>query len=115
MDIIARHEVKAVYWNRCYEPWRIHRDVDIKNHLKKADIKVQSFNGSLLWEPWTIKKIDNSPYKVFTPFYRKGCLRAAPPHEPLPAPTSLKCHNDCETSITINQLELLPRKGWEKI
>ncbi|MBT5412172.1 MAG: deoxyribodipyrimidine photo-lyase, partial [Cellvibrionales bacterium] len=26
MDIIKRHNVNAVYWNRCYEPWRIQRD-----------------------------------------------------------------------------------------
>ena len=26
---------KTVYWNRCYEPWRIDRDAKIKEHLKK--------------------------------------------------------------------------------
>ena len=25
---------KAVYWNRCYEPWRLKRDTQIKNDLK---------------------------------------------------------------------------------
>ena len=23
-DILKRFDVSAVYWNRCYEPWRIH-------------------------------------------------------------------------------------------
>ena len=52
---------QAVYWNRCYEPWRIARDGEIKAALKSADIEVQSFNGSLLWEPWQVLKKDQSP------------------------------------------------------
>ena len=42
---------QGVYWNRCYEPWRIARDGEIKTALKAADIEVQSFNGSLLCRP----------------------------------------------------------------
>ena len=26
LDIIDRNNITAVYWNRCYEPWRIKRD-----------------------------------------------------------------------------------------
>ena len=51
LDIISRYDVKAVYWNRCYEPWRVKRDTKIKGLLKRRGIKVESFNGSLLWEP----------------------------------------------------------------
>ena len=66
-DIVTRFDINAIYWNRCYEPWRIDRDAKIKEHLKKR-INVESFNGSLLWEPWTIIKDDGNHYKVFTPF-----------------------------------------------
>ena len=51
MDVIKRHQVKAVYWNRCYEPWRMARDQQIKTVLESAGVHVESFNGSLLWEP----------------------------------------------------------------
>ncbi len=34
-EIIAQHNVKAVYWNRCYEPWRIKRDTRIKKSAKR--------------------------------------------------------------------------------
>ena len=67
--------VKAVFWNRCYEPWRMKRDKKIKQQLQGKGIFTSSFNGSLLWEPWEINKADGTPYKVFTPFYQKGCLR----------------------------------------
>ena len=114
MDIILRHHAKAVYWNRCYEPWRMQRDTKIKNHLTKNGIMVESYNGSLLWEPWTIKKEDDTPYKVFTPFYRKGCLKANPPRKPIYAPNKVKWYHDNDKSITIEKLELLPQKKWNK-
>ena len=73
-DIIKETGANAVYWNRCYEPWRMQRDKDIKAHLKDSDIDANSYNGSLLYEPWQTLKDDNTPYRVFTPFYKKGCL-----------------------------------------
>lgn len=41
----------TVYWNRCYEPWRIARDSSVKTNLRQSGVEVRSFNGSLLWEP----------------------------------------------------------------
>lgn len=112
-DIVKRHRVKAVYWNRCYEPWRIQRDSHIKETLKQQGIDVESFNGSLLWEPWEIKKDDGTPYRVFTPFYRKGCMNAAPPREPLPKPATLNVLAD-ERAHGLESLHLLPRIRWDK-
>ena len=66
--LLKDYEVAAVCWNRCYEPWRIKRDVKIKQYLQAASIEVLSSNGSLLWEPWQIHKADGTHYKVFTPF-----------------------------------------------
>ncbi|WBA80040.1 deoxyribodipyrimidine photo-lyase [Endozoicomonas sp. GU-1] len=85
-EVAAEYKVDAVYWNRCYEPWRIQRDQQIKKALRNDGLEVKSFNGSLLWEPWTVLKKDRTPYRVFTPYYRKGCLVAEPPREPLPVP-----------------------------
>jgi len=113
-DIIARLNIDAVYWNRCYEPWRIRRDKSIKESLKAKGIEVESCNGSLLWEPWKIQKNDGNPYKVFTPFYRKGCLQAEAPRQPLPAPENTQYHHDKEKSLNIDQLKLLPTIPWDK-
>ena len=84
-------DVRGVYWNRCYEPWRIERDARIKERLGAAGVEARSFNGSLLWEPWTVCKGDGAPYWVFTPYYRRGCLGREPPRAPLPAPGGLEC------------------------
>ena len=110
-DISNRYEVEAIYWNRCYEPWRIKRDSEIKANLKKREIEVDTFNSSLLWEPWSIKKDDGTPYKVFTPFYRKGCLNAEKPSSPISKPKDVSFLFD-QHQIGIDKLNLLPSKGW---
>lgn len=111
-DIIKQSGTTDIYWNRCYEPWRIARDKRIKENLS---INCHSENGSLLWEPWTIKKSDGTPYRVFTPFYRKGCLAAEAPRTPLPTPANLNL-SDVTPSLatTIDGLKLLPKSPrWD--
>ena len=78
-SLVTQIEAAGIYWNRCYEPWRITRDTALKKRLGDLGVTVESHNGSLLWEPWDIVKQDGTPYRVFTPFYRRGCLSAPPP------------------------------------
>lgn len=111
-NIIANNEVSAIHWNRCYEPWRVTRDKAIKEKLNQQGIEVQSFNGSLLWEPWEISKKDGTPYKVFTPFYRKGCLSAEPPRTPLPPPENTQFFKI--TGNPVAALGLLPDIDWNE-
>lgn len=59
-----------LFWNRRYEPFIIERDKKIKDKFSKQ-ITVESFNGSLLVEPWHILNQQENPYKVFTPYYKK--------------------------------------------
>lgn len=107
--------LEGVYWNRCYEPWRRQRDTEIKAMLAQTDIDNRSFNASLLWEPWEVKKADGSPYRVFTPYYQKGCLALDPPGEPEAPPARLDCYTDeLEHSLRLEQLDLLPRPDWQK-
>ena len=113
-EIIAQHNITAVYWNRCYEPWRIKRDSQIKQQLKTMGIEAISTNGSLLWEPWTFKNNTGAPYTVFTPFYRKGCLQAEIPRHPLPTPENVDYVHAKQHSLSISQLKLLPKIRWDK-
>lgn len=112
-QLVKQHQVTEVNWNRCYEPWVIKRDKLIKNALEKIGVRVNTFGASLLWEPWEIKNKQGDFYKVFTPFYRKGCLQAPDPRQPLPKPkiTWFKHKKDAKK---IDQLNLLSGKSWEK-
>jgi len=113
IDIIDRNNITAVYWNRCYEPWRIKRDTEIKSALEAKEISVFTYNGSLLWEPWTIKKDDGTPYKVFTPFYRKGCLNSEEPRRPLPKVSTSNFIVDNAPSLNLEDLSLIPAFRWD--
>jgi deoxyribodipyrimidine photo-lyase len=107
--LIDEYDIDAVYWNRCYEPWRVQRDTQIRQDLIDAGITTHSYNASLLWEPWEIAKQDGTPYRVFTPFYQKGCLRAPPPRQPQPAPVDPRWYSDViEFAQPLDSLGLLP-------
>ena len=110
-DILSRFDVEAVCWNRCYEPWRINCDRSIEEHLIAKRVAVHTFNGSLLWEPWDVQKGDGTPYRVFTPFYRKGCLKAETPRIPLSKPEGANYLLD-QDETGIDALGLLPTIDW---
>ncbi len=102
----------AVFWNRRYEPWAIRRDTELKRQLLDASIKVRTFNGSLLFDPPGINKADGTPYRVFTPFYRKGCLEnGTPPRRPLESPDDLDLHS-ADDGLSLDELELMPKINW---
>jgi deoxyribodipyrimidine photo-lyase len=113
IDLIKDKNIKGVFWNRCYDPHSIERDSNIKRILLDNKIKVRTFNGSLIIEPWEIMKDDNTPYKVFTPFYKKAYLNSE----------DIKISKYDTSHITyvsnnkycdINILKLLSDLEWEK-
>lgn len=110
--LIAKHNITDIYWNRCYEPWRIQRDKEIIATL--PFISCHSENSSLLWEPWLIKKDDGTPYKVFTPYFRNGCLQKEAPRKPLPAPAHINYIANTNNNQTVADLNLLPKLDWGK-
>jgi len=114
IQLAEEYNVDAVFWNRQYDLWQIQRDTKLKEKLKTNNVIAKSFNGSLLWEPMDVLKKDGTPYKVFTPYYRKGCLHRTSPRLPLPKP-SIKAYisqtQDMQSSI--NQLSLLPTIKWD--
>lgn len=105
----------AVYWNRCYEPFAIERDTQLKKALPHAE----SFGASLLREPWELETGAGGPYKVFTPFWK--ALRAVGPmRAPLPAPRQLNGFVSDAPSDQLDAWGLLPRKpnwaaGFERV
>ena len=60
----------SIYWNKVYEPDYLLFDNKASNLLKSKNINFKIFKGNLLNESHEIKKSDNTPYKVFTPFWR---------------------------------------------
>ena len=112
-QLIADTGATSLHWNRCYEPWRISRDSQLKDTLQAQGLTVTSHKATLLWEPWEPLKADGTPYKVFTPFYRRGCLQAPAPARPLPVPSDLSLYQGDVGGTTLEALSLLPTTGWD--
>jgi deoxyribodipyrimidine photo-lyase len=114
-ELAEEYSANSVTWNRLYEPWHRTRDTHIKSELKAAGISVSSLNGSLLWEPMTVLKKDETPYKVFTPYYRKGCLTRQAPRFPITKPQSIRfCEGLKFSQSRLEELDLIPKITWYK-
>ena len=108
------YNAQGVFWNRCYEPWRINRDTKIKQQLSDSGIEVQTSNGSLLWEPWQVLKKNGEPYRIYTPYYRRGCLSMPPPRSPIPIPKEIRyAVLDRKLDVcALSDLNLLANNDW---
>ena len=112
-QVIQETKANSIYWNRRYEPSIISRDSKIKSSLTDQGIDVQSFNSSLLYEPWTIANKQNKPFQVFTPFW-KTCLSHGTPNKPLGVPSKTPHKAPSTSTLKINDLQLLPTIPWDK-
>ncbi|HQR89186.1 MAG TPA: deoxyribodipyrimidine photo-lyase, partial [Caulobacter sp.] len=69
-QLVAETGAAGVVWNRLYDKASIDRDAAIKADLRGQGLTCESFNASLLNEPWTVKNGSGEGYKVFTPYWR---------------------------------------------
>ncbi len=110
-QLTKQRPVAGVYWNKCYEPWRVKRDEAIERSLIRQRVAVETFNGALLFEPHQALKDDGSPYQVFTPFYKNGYLhRPVPPLAPCGAPKKPTLFK--HALVALDDLLLMPDKPW---
>lgn len=102
----------TIFWHRRYEPEIIKRDTQIKQELGKHGVKATSLNGSLLHEPWTISTKQNTPFKVFTPYWN-CCLKTDNIENPLPIIPKQKLHSLKIESAQLDDLALQPTIPWD--
>lgn len=121
LSIAGEASVDAVLWNRRYHEPKRTVDARLKSTLHDQNIRAESFNGSLLHEPWTVTTTQDEPFKVYSPFAR-ACHAAHPPRDPSGAPEHL--HGPSEgvragghetrTWLREDHLEReLARRGWD--
>ena len=109
--LVAESGASAVYWNRLYEPAIVARDRKIKAQLKSESISARSFCAAMLFEPWELLKDDDSPYQVFTPFWRR-MQREWRPVQPKPEPRELDDGGSKIDGLALDRLDLLPKHDW---
>lgn len=101
----------AVLWNRRYEPATVARDANVRKELRDAGVVAETFNGTLLCEPWDAQNKSGQPYRVYTPF-KRYLLERLQPAQPLPAPRKLEPPRVWPQSLALDALKLIPRIPW---
>ena len=103
----------AVYWSRLYDPETRARDTDLKAALKADGIKAESFDGHVLFEPWTVQTKTGGVYKVYTPMWKSVRDRAVP--EALPTPPHIPAPNVWPEGENLGDLKMAAamRRGAE--
>ena len=109
--LIQQTGVEQVTMTRRYAPHHAAYDQDIQQTLSGEGVSVIIESGNLLWEPEQITKQDGTPYKVFTPFYRRGCLAADAPRRPLQRPDLVFAPLPDDRQ-TLDALALKPALPW---
>jgi deoxyribodipyrimidine photo-lyase len=109
--LVKETSASAVFWNRRYERVVIARDAEVNVGLRNQGVAAESFNATLLHEPWTLRNQSGKPFQVFTPFWKR-CLAQPDPTEPLPGPKQLPAPDKWPKSVALDELELEPRINW---
>ena len=110
--VAAATGATSVFWNRRYEPDVEARDAVVKRRLRDDGLEAVSFNGSALFEPWSLKTAAGGPYKVFTPYLRAALARWSPTacrH----APDRIPACDDGPAGVPVEHLHLAPANGWD--
>ena len=104
----------TVYWSKVYEPDVINKGKKIRDLFIKNEIQYKYFKGNILVEFQEMTKDDGTPYKVFTPFWKKTeqfYISKLPPKF-IKVKSKAKKINIFKKSISIK--EILPKKNWHK-
>ena len=112
---IKKKDNITLYWNKIYEPEIINLGKKIRdNILLKNEINFKYFKGNILNEFQDVTKKDQTPFKVFTPFWRVAeeiYLNSVPSKNSKIQKVKKKFSY---FKNNINSKDLLPKKNWYK-
>lgn len=77
-DLLRETGAGAVWWGRLYDPDSVARDTAVKSALKADGVDARSFEGHVLFEPWTVETGSGGFYRVYSPFWRAVRDREVP-------------------------------------
>ncbi len=98
--LITELEITAVYTNNDYEPYARKRDGDVTRLLSMKGIPFHSFSDQVIFEKDEILKNDGSPFRMFTPYYRRWITALTNDHlSPFPSLNLLHKLVSSETQI----------------
>ena len=70
-EILKEYRVANVFTNSDYEPYAKERDDGLAEYLSTEGVDFKSFKDQVIFEKDEILKSDQTPYTVFTPYYKQ--------------------------------------------
>ncbi|MDX2473513.1 MAG: deoxyribodipyrimidine photo-lyase [Candidatus Krumholzibacteria bacterium] len=110
-ELAGQCGAREVVWNRLHEPETVRQDSLTADHLHQAGLETQAFADGLMAEPGCLLTGSETPFQVFTPFYRKF-RQTHHVAEPLASPTSWKPFPETLDSLDLPALGLEPKHSW---
>jgi len=104
----------SIYWNKVYEPNFLLFDKQSSNLLASKNINFKIFKGNLLNESHEITKSDNTPFKVFTPFWKTAEKFYLEKEFNKKTKINIREKKINFLGQTINIESLLPKKKWHQ-
>ena len=108
---ITKNKIDAIFFNKDYTPFSLKRDAAVTLTAHEHDCAVHSYEDVLLTNPEQVKTLSNTPYTVFTPFF-KHTVRTYP----VAAPEKLSSINFAtkkivgETPNGLKKIDYAPNK-----
>jgi deoxyribodipyrimidine photo-lyase len=93
--------------SRQYEPWARQLESRLYKSLRNKGVELQRYSGALLWEPETVATQACTPFKVFTPFWRK-CRDLPVAQEAVKRIRLSRWPKEVESSAVLSNWALLP-------
>ncbi len=76
--LVADTNAASAFWSRRYEAAEAKLDNEIEQQLLANGCAVETFNASLLHEPWDVKSKAGGPIRVFTPYFKASNAHSRP-------------------------------------
>jgi deoxyribodipyrimidine photo-lyase len=112
MSLASETNARRVFCNRVYESAALERDSAVEAFLKTRGISLESFNGSLLFEPGAIQTTTGGAFQVFTPFWRAVWNAHGELRSPVRAPAAIPSPAQWPSSLAVAELELEAKIDW---
>ena len=114
LPLVAKENgANEVLYSRAYDPGGLATQEAVEEALDRSGIETQSFNSSLLNEPWDVKNSSGKPFQVFTPFWRncRNGIYKQPANYPI---KNLQFANHTVPRSSLDDLSLLPNHPWHE-
>ena len=70
--LIKSENIDKFYYNTIARPDELLIESEIEKNLTSHDINWKKFESNLLQDPFSVRKKDNTPFQVFTPYWRNA-------------------------------------------